>query len=211
MRVVSLESPWKGHQPIYVLNFYFWSWIFEKTSKFWAASCKNEYNLLLVRITVCIESCLPIGWHIFIWWKNPPKSYSILVWIAEWWNSLPSSRNPNNIWYLFHIFGARFGEKDRGLSTCKPQIFSTEIKKSKTYSGWCPFQGLSNGTTLMKIQSGRTVPLKCPWIQRSYRFKSRQTFLPFLLRTTEYPNQICWMILSLERHGVWEIRSFSYK
>jgi hypothetical protein len=28
------------------------------------------------------------------------------------------------------------------------QIFSTEIKKSKTYGGWCPFQGLSNGTTL---------------------------------------------------------------
>ncbi len=39
------------------------------------------------------------------------------------------------------------------------QIFSTEIKKSKTYSGWCPFKGLSNGTTLMQIQSGRTVPL----------------------------------------------------
>ncbi len=26
------------------LIFYFWSWIFEKTSKFWAASCKNESN-----------------------------------------------------------------------------------------------------------------------------------------------------------------------
>jgi hypothetical protein len=39
------------------------------------------------------------------------------------------------------------------------QIFITEIKKSKTYSGLCPFQGLSNGTTLMQIQSGRTVPL----------------------------------------------------
>ncbi len=40
------------------------------------------------------------------------------------------------------------------------QIFSTEIKKSKTYSGWCPFKGLFNGTTLMQIQSGWTVPLK---------------------------------------------------
>jgi hypothetical protein len=39
------------------------------------------------------------------------------------------------------------------------QIFSIEIKKSKTYSGLCPFQGLSNGTTLMQIQSGRMVPL----------------------------------------------------
>ncbi len=40
------------------------------------------------------------------------------------------------------------------------QIIMSHIKKSKTYSGWCPFQGLSNGTTLMKIQSGRTVPLR---------------------------------------------------
>jgi hypothetical protein len=39
------------------------------------------------------------------------------------------------------------------------QIFKNEIKKSETYSG-CPFQGLSNGTTLMYVQSGRTVPLK---------------------------------------------------
>ncbi len=85
MIVVSLESPLKGHQLLYVFNFYFWSWIFEKTSKFWAASCQNDSNLLLVRITVCIESCLPIGWRTFIWWKNPPKCTTILVWIAEWW------------------------------------------------------------------------------------------------------------------------------
>ncbi len=36
--------------------FYFWSWIFGKSSKFWAASCKNESNLLLVWITVCMLS-----------------------------------------------------------------------------------------------------------------------------------------------------------
>jgi hypothetical protein len=40
------------------------------------------------------------------------------------------------------------------------QIFKIKIKKSKTYSGWCPFKGLSNDTTLRLIQSGRTVPLK---------------------------------------------------
>jgi hypothetical protein len=34
--------------------------IFEETSKFPAASYKNESNLLLVRITVCVESFLPI-------------------------------------------------------------------------------------------------------------------------------------------------------
>jgi len=34
--------------------FYFWSWLFDMSSKFWAASCKNESNLLLVWITVCL-------------------------------------------------------------------------------------------------------------------------------------------------------------
>ncbi len=143
---------------------------------------KRPLILLLVRFTVCIECCLPIGWRTFIWWKNPPKYSSILVRVAEWWKFLPASRNPKNNWCLSRIYGIRFGEKDCGLSTYKPwteqagdwvqfcrkrlrtlklsQIFSTEIKKSKTYSGWCPFKGLSNGTTLMQIQSGRTVPLR---------------------------------------------------
>jgi hypothetical protein len=40
------------------------------------------------------------------------------------------------------------------------KIFKSEIKKLKTYSGLCAFKGLSNDTTLMQIQSGRTVPLK---------------------------------------------------
>jgi len=39
------------------------------------------------------------------------------------------------------------------------QIFKIKNKKLKTYSGSCPFKGLSNDTTLMQIQSGRTVPL----------------------------------------------------
>ncbi len=123
MRVVPLDSPVKGHQStaIFFLIFYFWSWIFDKSSKFWAATCKNYSNLLLVRITVCIESSLPIGWRTFIWWKNPPKCRSFLVWIAECWTSLLTSRNPKNTWYLSCIFGARFSEKDRGLSTCKPR------------------------------------------------------------------------------------------
>jgi hypothetical protein len=46
------------------------------------------------------------------------------------------------------------------LSTLKSfQKFKIKIKKWKTYSGWCPFPGLSNGTTVMQIHSGRTVPL----------------------------------------------------
>ena len=33
---------------------------------------------------------------------------------------MDAGRNPKNNWCLSRIFGARFGEKDRGLSTCKP-------------------------------------------------------------------------------------------
>jgi hypothetical protein len=39
------------------------------------------------------------------------------------------------------------------------QIFKIKVKKSKTYSGRCSFQGLSNGTTPFQIQSSRTIPL----------------------------------------------------
>ncbi len=33
---------------------------------------------------------------------------------------MDASRNPKNNWWLSRIYGVRFGEKDRGLSTCKP-------------------------------------------------------------------------------------------
>ena len=105
--------------------------------------------------------------------KTPPKCSSILVWVAEWWNFLLASRNPKNNLCLSRIYGVRFGEKDRGLSTCKPWteqaggleaflhgaaqnfelLSNIKNKKLKTYSGWCPFKGLSNDTTLMQIQS----------------------------------------------------------
>ncbi len=109
-------------------------------------------------------------------------------------NSLFKSRNPKNNWCLSCIFGARFGGKDRGLSTCKPwskqaagwihsfrtlnscQIFKIKNQKSKTYSGWCPFKGLSNGTTLMQIQSGRTVPLNA----REFFFVKHITWSSFV-------------------------------
>ncbi len=140
---------------------------------------------------VCIESCLPIGWCTFIWWKNPPKRCSILIWIAGCWNSLISNCNPKNNWCLSRIFGARFGRKDCGLSTCKLYPNKQEVgfifawsgselwtlikysrsknQKLKTCNGWCSIQGLSNGTTLMQIKSGQTVPLKSfvhfSWVQ----------------------------------------------
>ncbi len=70
-----------------------------------------QSNLLFVPITVCKDSCLPIGWRTFIWWKNPPQCCSILVWIAGCWNSLLTSRNPKSNWCISRIFGAQFAEK----------------------------------------------------------------------------------------------------
>ncbi len=65
MRGVPLDRPWKGYQPrpYRFLIFNFSVLNIEKTSKFWAASYKNESNILLVEITVCIESFHPIGWR----------------------------------------------------------------------------------------------------------------------------------------------------
>jgi hypothetical protein len=79
----------------------------------------------------CLESCLPIGWLTFIWWKNPPKFCSILIWIAGCWNALLTRHNPKNNWCLSRIFGERFHWKDRSLSTCK--------QWSKQAGGWIHF------------------------------------------------------------------------
>ncbi len=70
--------------------------------------------------------------------------------IAAWAHA---NREPNKQedWIQFCM------KRLRTLKTFK--IFKSEIKNFKTYSGWCAFKGLSNGTTLMQIQSGRTVPL----------------------------------------------------
>jgi hypothetical protein len=127
---------------------------------------------------VCIESCLTIDWRTFIWWLCHSDALFWGVWIAGCLNTLLTSRNPKNSWCLSRIFGAWFGGKDHGLSTCKPwskqaggwihfcmKMLRTlnsyqiiKIRNKKIKNGWCPFQGLSIGTTLMQIQSGRTVP-----------------------------------------------------
>ncbi len=56
------------------------------------------------------------------------------------------------------------------------KIFKTKNKNKKTFSGWCPFQGLSNGTTLMQIQSGRTFKyLKFIWAPCSQLYSLAET------------------------------------
>ncbi len=68
------------------------------------------------------------------------------------WAHANRELNKQEDWILFCM------KRLRTLKSFK--IFKSEIKKLKTYSGWCAFKGLSNDTTLMQIQSGQTVPLK---------------------------------------------------
>ncbi len=161
------------------LIFYFWSWIFYKSSKFWAASCKKESNLLLVRFTVCIESCLPIGWRteksakvqlyfgsgcrMMEFFTCEPQSKEQLMslphlWSTVWWkrSRLEHMQTVNR---TSRRIGGLFAWSGSELWSCF-KYSRSKIKKFKTYSSWCPFKGLSNDTTLMQIQSGRTVHLR---------------------------------------------------
>jgi len=119
------------------LIFYFWSWIFYKSSNFWAAPCQKESNLLLVRFMDCIESCLPIGWRTVTWWKNPPKSSSFLVRIAECWSSSLSSRNPKDLMSLPHFWGTVWRKRSRleHMQTVNRTSRRTEFNSAWSGSG----------------------------------------------------------------------------
>ncbi len=143
------------------LIFYFWSWIFDNSSEFWATLCKNESNLLLVSITVCIESCLPIGWRTFIWWKKIRQS------AALFWCGL---RN-YGIFYLRAAIQRTIDISSTFWSTVQRKRSWFEHMQTEQAGGLEAFlheaaqnfEGLSNSSTLMQIQSGRTVPLRyCP-------------------------------------------------
>jgi hypothetical protein len=114
-----------------------------------------------------------------LFYGNPPKCFSILVWIAGCWNSLLTSHNPKHNWclaFLEHSSAEKIAVWAH--ANCDPNMqefgfilhevaknfellskIKDQKQKSKTYSGWGPFQGLSNGTTFMQIQSSRRVPL----------------------------------------------------
>ncbi len=134
MRVVPLDRPWIGHQVLLVFDFLNFT-------------LEYDFKVLshFVQKGIQLPACLDHGLHRilsscwlvhFYWWKNHPlKCCSILVWIAGCWNSLLTTRNPKNNWCLSPIFGARFGGKDRGLSTCK--LWSKQT--FRTLSNGCPF------------------------------------------------------------------------
>ncbi len=92
MRVVSLESPLKGHKPLCAFNFYFWSWIFDESSKFWASPCKKASNP---------RACLDHGLHKIL-------SY----WLAHFHLMKNSAK-------VLLYFGLDWGMME--FFTCKPQ------------------------------------------------------------------------------------------
>ncbi len=101
--------------------------------------CRRVFQIRLssslhVRITECCTSNrhwktpgAPLFRFVFRFaglkpWSELYGKASILIRIADCWYSsyfLLSSRNPKTNWCLSRIYGVRFGEKDRGLSTCK--------------------------------------------------------------------------------------------
>ncbi len=177
MRVVPLESPLKEHQPLYVFDFLI------SVLNIW-----NNFKVLsrFMQKWTQPPACWDHGLHRILssyWLAHCYLIKKIRSILGVDCGMMDASRNPKNNWCLSRIYGIRFGEKDHGLSTCKPwseqargldsilqsaqafevfQNIQEWNKKFKTYSGWCPFKGLSNDATLMQIQSGRTVPLKEP-------------------------------------------------
>ncbi len=108
----------------------------------------------------------------------------IRLWVADWEGRTSSFRNPNQkragLWWIFSssnsapanrktgFYANREPNKQEvgfifalsGSELCSLVKYSrSKKKKKKKYSGWCPFKVLSNDTTLMQIQSFRTVPL----------------------------------------------------
>jgi hypothetical protein len=107
MRVVPLDRPWKGHQPLYIFDF------LTSHLNIW-----KDFKILSRFIQKWIQppACTDHGlyrnlssyWlaHFYLM-KNPPKWCTILVWIAGCWNSLNivlTSRNPKNNCWLLHFW-----------------------------------------------------------------------------------------------------------
>ncbi len=161
MRVVPLDRPWKGHQPLQVFDFLISVLNIWKEFKVLSHFIQKIIKPPACSITVCIESFLPIGWCTFISWKNPPKG----CWYI--WFGLQDV-GILQIFYSraviqrtivgFPAFWSTIGRKNRGLCPYKSwseqaggwihlcmkrlrplkcfQKFKTEIQKSKTHSGW---------------------------------------------------------------------------
>ncbi len=171
MRVVSLKSPWKGHQPLYVFDFLISLLNILKDFKVLSRFMQNSTQSPACSVHG-LHRMLSSYWLVhFHLMKKSAKVQLYFGSVTEWWNFLPANRNPKNNCCLSRIYGIRFGEKRlrlehmqtvnrtsrrigfnsvwSGSGLCIFKIFKSENKKLKTYSGWCPFQGLFNDTTLI--------------------------------------------------------------
>ncbi len=117
MRVVSLESTLKGHQSLYVLNFLFLILNIWKDYQ-----VLNHFMLKWLQPSACSDHGLHriLSCYWLAHFHLMKKSVKVHLYFGLDCGMMDSSRNPKNKWCLSHIFGARFGEKDRSLSTCKP-------------------------------------------------------------------------------------------
>ncbi len=126
-------------------------------SSYWLAHC----YLMKKSTKVQLFFGLDCGMMYFFTYKPQPKDQ--LMSLPHLWSMVWRKRSQ-----LEHMQTVnRTSRRIRGLFAWSGSELWTlikysrsKIKKLKTYSGWCPFKGLSNDTTLMQIQSGRTVPLK---------------------------------------------------
>ncbi len=149
MRGVPLDRPWKDINRYSFFDFLTLVLIFEKILKFWAAKYKKPVILLLVRITVCMCTNRDLAIQTKI-----VQSFDGFLKVSQ------ALGRKDSIQTVILTSRRLDSFCMKRLTTLKSfKIFWTEIKKSKTYSGWPPCQGLSNGTALVKIQSSRMVPL----------------------------------------------------
>jgi hypothetical protein len=120
MKVVSLESSLKGHQPLYVFNFLFLIlniWLeFKVLSRFmqkWTqppACSVHGLHRILASYWLAHFHLMKKSAKVQLYFGLGCGMIEFFTW----------SRNPKINWRLSRIYGLRFGEKNRGLSKCKP-------------------------------------------------------------------------------------------
>ncbi len=167
MRVVPLDRPWKDINRYKFFIFYLWSYLIRVLRCFmqkWIQPppclCKSWFACAQTETFSAKPCSKNVGRHQLV--------FGLRLMSKEFQHPAIQTK----IEQLFDIFFHQIkvlhslGRQD-SMQTAKQagswirfcmkrffQIFRSEIKKSKTYSGWCPFQGLSNSTTLMKITYG---------------------------------------------------------
>ncbi len=82
-----------------------------KTSKFWAASLKNESNLLLVRITVCLGTNLNLFRRIVI---QKCQKVNTVLW-SEYSNIPQSNQNRAALWRIFSTYKSEQVNRKEGI------------------------------------------------------------------------------------------------